>query len=847
MPEYTRRKQSQSEQLEDLLRSRIADARGPVTEKSLPEDVRSDFESRSGYSARNVRVVESDLPQATYANAVTQGSTIHFPRGGYHPADAEGRRVLMHELSHTVQQARGEVRPNFAGQINETPALEQAADRGFSAPESGAAPGVAPAPMPSAPAGAPMQRDGTTLERIAKEHGMTKEEVLKNVRWWTGHKLKKQDKKEERERQKKLFADTIAAMEAKLTRPKSPYEIHLENQIKALPDPEEKGIGIRERHRRKKAKEQLEKQLEEHKQTNDRMMEDMLLQQLGGVGDHDEKELRAAIHEARRHNQKEALQQSFAKSKTARRLTAEDNQGQYDAPTRTFVDNGGGHTQVIKADPAAGQAAGQDSLSRYEQLGQRSEGLNKAASYTDKGATVADVALGSGEKVREAHQAVGIDGGKAYEQFSGSTAAAHASGLTSMAGVVSSGLDAAESVVQARQSALAGDREGQVHHTLDSMAKGSGALQSFYSAFGEDGLGGAANMVIPAEAATGAAVVQNVLTAVRAGSDLHAAHKRKKQFDAIRNQEGVSYDSEDPEQVEAYEAANLGRYNAKKNEATAAVELAGAVMGTAGNVAAVVPGAQPVGLALSTVSKGTAVAKAATDKGMQHYARKKVVGDLMASEDVQRAEQQVNTSTLGEKDKVKAMARASHAKDEKQLYNRMVAHQAVRLHQNMGDGQLSGYDDQVLQAAGFDPEKYGDVPLELLNKRLGGVVSAQQGLVNREEQKAAKQEAKEAEIRAATIKAAEVSARNRGNGETYNRYMANTLQTLREGDVQLPRQEQPRQPVVRPLPKEKAERKAAEEKRHQEQMAYMQKYGIAKRLPPSKKKNTAPTATPIFA
>ena len=120
--------------------------------------------------------------------------------------------------------------------------------------------------------------------------------MLKNVRWWTGHKLKKQDKKEERERQKKLFADTIAAMEAKLTRPKSPYEIHLENQIKALPDPEEKGIGIRERHRRKKAKEQLEKQLEEHKQTNDRMMEDMLRQQLGGVGDHDEKELRAAIH-----------------------------------------------------------------------------------------------------------------------------------------------------------------------------------------------------------------------------------------------------------------------------------------------------------------------------------------------------------------------------------------------------------------------------------------------------------------------------------------------------------------------------------------------------------------------
>ena len=59
--------------------------------------------------------------------------------------------------------------------------------------------------------------------------------------------------------------------------------------------------------------------------------------------------------------------------------------------------------------------------------------------------------------------------------------------------------------------------------------------------------------------------------------------------------------------------------------------------------------------------------------------------------------------------------------------------------------------------------------------------------------------------------------------------------------------EQPRHRDRKSRREGKAERKAAEEKRHQEQMAYMQKYGIAKRLPPSKKKNTAPTATPIFA
>lgn len=844
MPEYTRRKQSQSEQLEDLLRSRIADARGPVTEKSLPEDVRSDFESRSGYSARNIRVVESDLPQATYANAVTQGSTIHFPRGGYNPADAEGRRVLLHELSHTVQQARGEVRPNFAGQINETPALEQAADRGFSASESGAAPGAAPAPMPSAPAGAPMQRDGTTLDRIAQEHGMTKEEVLQNSRWWTRRKLKKQDEKEERERQKKLFADTIAAMEARLTGSRTPYDAHLEEQIKALPDPDEKGIGIRERHKRKKAREQLEKQRQEHERINDQMMEEMLLQQLGGAGGSDEKEMREAIRKARRHNQKEQLRHAYEKTDTVQRLTETDKLGVYDERQRKYVADGGAHTQVINAGTPAGQSAGQDPLSHYEQLGQRSERLNKAASYTDKGATAVDVAAGSGEKVREAHQLLGIDGGKAYEQVSKSTAAAHVSGMSSLGGVVSNGLDAVESAVQARQSAIAGDREGQIHHTLDSAAKGSGALQSFYSAFGQDGLGPAVNMVIPAEAATGAGIAQNVFTAARSASDLHAAHKRKKQFDAIRGQEDVSYDSGNREQVEAYEAANLGRYNAKKDEATASVELAGAVAGTAGNVASLIPGAQPVGAALTGVSKSAALVKAATGKGMQHYARNKVVGDLMSAAEVQRAEQQVNTSTLDEEDKVKAMARASHAKDAKQLYNRMVAHQATRLHQNMGTGQASEYDTRIMQAAGFDPSKHGAVPLEMINKRMGGVVSAQEGLVNREERKAAKQEAREAETRAAVIKAAEVSARNRGNGETYNRYMNRTLQTLREGDVQLPEQAQPRQPVVRPVSPAEAKRREAEAKRQQEEMAYMQRYGVARRQRPRKKTNTTPTASP---
>ena len=159
MPEYTRQRQ-QPDYGDDLLAARIAKAKGPVTEKRLPDDVRSDFEARSGYSARNLRVVESDLPSAADAYAVTQGSTIHFPRGGFAPGTSEGRETLMHELAHTVQQAEGKVRANRAGVVNDSPALEQAADTAFAGPALSGGSSVASASLASMPtpsAGAPMQ------------------------------------------------------------------------------------------------------------------------------------------------------------------------------------------------------------------------------------------------------------------------------------------------------------------------------------------------------------------------------------------------------------------------------------------------------------------------------------------------------------------------------------------------------------------------------------------------------------------------------------------------------------------------------------------------------------------
>lgn len=166
MPEHSRQWLNEIGMTDDLLASRVARANGPVTPKSLPRDVRSDFEARSGYSADSVRVVESELPDAVAAGAVTQGNTIHFPRGGYSPSSGEGRRLLMHELGHTVQQAEGRVRANRGGIINDSPALEQGADNAFASSSfGGQGTSVASASlsaMPSGGAGAPLQLDPPT-------------------------------------------------------------------------------------------------------------------------------------------------------------------------------------------------------------------------------------------------------------------------------------------------------------------------------------------------------------------------------------------------------------------------------------------------------------------------------------------------------------------------------------------------------------------------------------------------------------------------------------------------------------------------------------------------------------
>jgi len=58
------------------------------------------------------------------ARAFTVGRDIYFNEGEYQPTSAQGRKLLAHELTHTIQQGQGTV-----GQVQRTPAATLAAQR----------------------------------------------------------------------------------------------------------------------------------------------------------------------------------------------------------------------------------------------------------------------------------------------------------------------------------------------------------------------------------------------------------------------------------------------------------------------------------------------------------------------------------------------------------------------------------------------------------------------------------------------------------------------------------------------------------------------------------------------
>jgi hypothetical protein len=86
--------------------SRIAALRGGG--EPLPSDVRSYFEPRFGHDFGKVRVhsggTAAETARSVGAQAYTIGGDIVFGAGHYAPQSDTGRRLLAHELVHTIQQ-----------------------------------------------------------------------------------------------------------------------------------------------------------------------------------------------------------------------------------------------------------------------------------------------------------------------------------------------------------------------------------------------------------------------------------------------------------------------------------------------------------------------------------------------------------------------------------------------------------------------------------------------------------------------------------------------------------------------------------------------------------------------
>jgi hypothetical protein len=81
--------------------------------KPLPEKERTDLEQKLGADLSAVRVhtgVEAGAAaKSVQAHAFTVGADIAFAPGKYDPESTEGRRLLTHEIAHTLQQDSGKV------------------------------------------------------------------------------------------------------------------------------------------------------------------------------------------------------------------------------------------------------------------------------------------------------------------------------------------------------------------------------------------------------------------------------------------------------------------------------------------------------------------------------------------------------------------------------------------------------------------------------------------------------------------------------------------------------------------------------------------------------------------
>ncbi len=87
--------------------------RGPG--RPLDADVRAEAEGRLGHDLRDVRIhadrTAADAAASVHASAFTVGHDVVFGAGRFRPGTPDGRKLLLHELTHTVQQRGRSAQP----------------------------------------------------------------------------------------------------------------------------------------------------------------------------------------------------------------------------------------------------------------------------------------------------------------------------------------------------------------------------------------------------------------------------------------------------------------------------------------------------------------------------------------------------------------------------------------------------------------------------------------------------------------------------------------------------------------------------------------------------------------
>src|SRR5262249_22463270 len=111
---------------------------------TLDSATRGYFEAQLGRDLSQVRIhhdgAANDAARELHARAFTVGRHVHFAAGDFNPASSDGRRLLAHELVHTVQQGERRVAHAKPHVSQRSDASEVEANRAAASIAAGTAP-----------------------------------------------------------------------------------------------------------------------------------------------------------------------------------------------------------------------------------------------------------------------------------------------------------------------------------------------------------------------------------------------------------------------------------------------------------------------------------------------------------------------------------------------------------------------------------------------------------------------------------------------------------------------------------------------------------------------------------